>query len=772
MTARLGGTATRTAVMAAAAALAAAALWLVVTDGMTDRRGGPQDVAAEFSSGARWADSVEGTLARQAPAEMARGDVVAALYLERLRLGVGSPFRLIDYALRDPLLPESVRRPLAEAILARASVGAAYATPVEALALLAPRPSEGSGLAHRQFMEAVTEGAESPRVAELALRLAYTVGAASGTVSHRAAAVALGAVAQARDRALAMRDVAALLDEARRQRRDPVELVPFWRVAHRFGVEQPLADPPTADDERRAVALLPVLLARLDSLTPAPVPAATVRQLGRVAGAVAAEVAERRGAPPQAPVTVTMGGYASFVTGAPGGVAARQARSRFVAQARHEETMVAEYARLRGVVGPAAEPALAVLAASVAMRAYAQERAWLPGDDGPGALELQSRLGLAALTFDSRVPASWRPYYTRMLSEVVTDLKRVFPKLDVHGLTVHFGDSPLADRALALHDPGSRTVYFPLATSAGAMAHELAHDLDWQAARRRYGIRGGYRTDRSTRQDRDQLSAVVRRLASAARPRREALSSPVQADRPTEAFARGFDWFVAAALAHRGRMNGYLSSVQDAMITGYASATAPRGGALEADATLEALREIAPVDPSVVTWFDSTYGSARHMGVTDAVRRTLVAPLARVDFRGAGTPTLDAFVATPRLLRAAGDGAPSWRCLLSGEARANRRALDAVGDAMQLAAEARARGTVQRWGEYARGVPSAAVRLRALSGAPWHPALRDSVERDVRDAILWRAARPDDGRTGVDLVERAQRRAAWERCATAPRDGD
>jgi len=35
----------------------------------------------------------------------------------------------------------------------------------------------------------------------------------------------------------------------------------------------------------------------------------------------------------------------------------------------------------------------------------------------------------------------------------------------------------------------------------------------------------------------------------------------------------------------------------------------------------------------------------------------------------------------------------------------------------------------------------------------------------VRDAILWRAARPDDGRAGVDFTERAERRAAWEYCA-------
>lgn len=752
--------------VAAAALALGAGVVAVVRDPVPPRR---PVVALELSTGARWADSVERALGGQRPDAMAPGAVMAALYLERLRFGVGSPFRLVDYVLRDPLLPERDRRLLAEAILARTQVGEAYATPPEALGLIATRPSDEMGLVHRQFMEQVTEGSESPRVGELALRLAYNVGTASGAVSHRAGAVALAAIAQARDRALAMRDVATLLDEARRQRLQPLDLVPLWRAARRFAVEAPLADPPLAQDEAAAARLLPTLVAQLDSIAaapaaPAPLAASVRRALGGAAGAVAAEAVARRAAPPQAPVTVTMGGYASFVVGAPGPAAARRARSQFVARARTEESLVAELARLRGVEGRATgEPHLALLTASVAMRAYAQERAWLPGDDGPAVLELQSRLGLASLTFDDRVPASWRPYFTRMLAEVVNDLTTVFPQLSLRGLHVRFGDSPLADRALALHDPGSRTVYFPLATSAGAMAHELAHDLDWQAARRRYGLRGGYRTDRSVRQLPDEFSATVRRLASASRPRRETLSSPVQADRPTEAFARGVDWFVAAALARRGRMNGYLSSVQDAMITGYASATPPRSGVVESDATLDALREITAVDPATVSWYAATFGSARPSGVAEAVRRTLIAPLPRLSF-APGAPTgFSAFSHGARLLQGARD-ASAWSCQLDVPFMQAANSA-AVREAMQFAAEARARGVVARWGDYARGAPTASAGLRALGGAPWNPAARDSLVHEVRDAILWRAARPDDGRPGLDFAERAARRAALEQCA-------
>ncbi|MBK6486863.1 MAG: hypothetical protein IPF98_08345 [Gemmatimonadetes bacterium] len=762
------GTRPRAVWVAATAALTLGAVLVVVARGPVPRR--EPVVAQEFALGSQWADSVERVLARQSPRDMDPGAVMSALYLERLRLGVGSPFRLVDYVLRDPLIPEPSRRMLAAAILARTQAGAAYATPPEAMSLLAVRSMDEAGLAHRQFMEAVAEESESPRVAELALRLAYTVGTASGSVSHRAPAVALAAIAQSRDRALAMRDVDALVDEARSQRLEPIELVPLWRASRRFAVERPLVDPPLPDDEAAAVRLLPALVARLDSLAESPESRfaprpASVRRLGGAAGALAAELVARRAAPPQAPVTVTMGGYAAFVVNAQGSSALRRARSLFVARARTEESLVAELARLRGEPGGATgEPALALLTASVAMRAYAQERAWLPGDDGPPALELQSRLGLASLTFDDRVPNNWRPYFTRMLGEVVSDLTMVFPELNLQGLNVRFGDSPLADRALALHDPGTRTVYFPLATSAGAMAHELAHDLDWQAARRRYGLRGGYRTDRSVRQFSDEFSATVRRLASAARPRSETLSSAVQADRPTEAFARGVDWFVAAALARQGRMNGYLSSVQDAVITGYASATPPRSGVLESDATLDALREIAVIDPSTHAWYASAFGRERRFGVADGVRRALIAPLSRLNVRSASTGGFDAIADGVLLLRSPTDSAMGWSCLLQSPSMRGRDER-ALRDGMYLAAEARARGLVRRWGDYSSGLPGGAARFRALAGAPWRPAIRDSVVQEVRDAILWRAARPDDGRVGLDFAERAERRAAWEQCA-------
>ncbi len=750
----------RAAALVAALALAlGAGVMLRVSRGVFHR---PTRLTAELSLGARFADSLESAVSFTSQRNLSSPDVLAALYLQRLRLGIGSPFRLVDYVLRDPLLRPEHRRLLAEGILARTSIGNAYHTPGEALQLLAPVPDAGRGNAHRRFIERVTEEAASPRAAELALRLSYGIGATSGIVSHRASAVALGAIAQARDRALAMRDVATLLAAARRQRVDPLDLVGTWRAERKFAVELPLQDPPSAEEERAALALLPRYTAQLDSLGIAPAVGAPKRSdLERDAAMAASALVAQRNAPPQAPIIVTLGGYTSYIVASGRSEADRSARTAFVQRSNNEESMTAEFARLEATVGPAPEAALAVLAAAVAMRAYAQETAWLPGESGPSPFELQSRLGLAELSFDKRVPETWRPYFTRMLDGVVRDVRTVFPSLDLTGLRVRFGDSPMRERALALHDPGTRTIYFPLTTSAGAMAHEFAHDLDWQAARRRYGVRGGYRTDRSVRQYQDDLTASVRRLASA-RPRRDSTSTA--GERPTEAFARGVDWFVASALAHQGRLNGYVSAVQDEMLTGYASATAPRPGGGDADATLDALREISPVDPSLMAWYESTFGRGRRLGAAEAIRRVLMAP--QPSFAGRSSPWqgFDAFQASSRMLRSSPEAGAGWRCLLSSPSLQGFD-VDATKDAMQFAADERARGVIRRWGDYALTLSDASWRFRALGGAPWDGQIYEDAVREVRDAILWRAARIDDGRAGLDLAEHAERRAAWDHCA-------
>src|SRR5438105_14831475 len=81
-------------------------------------------------------------------------------YLERLRLGLGSPFRLADFALADPRLDDTTRMRVAWAILARVRRGAAYGVD--------PSVADGfdthaHGSAHRARIPRTTQSASGPR---------------------------------------------------------------------------------------------------------------------------------------------------------------------------------------------------------------------------------------------------------------------------------------------------------------------------------------------------------------------------------------------------------------------------------------------------------------------------------------------------------------------------------------------------------------------------------------------------------------------------------
>src|SRR5690348_9107204 len=76
------------------------------------------DAAAHMHRAAAYYDSAV-VLDRAATARPDSVTTIALGYLERLRLGLGSPFRLVDYALIDPRLDDSTRVRVAWALLAR-----------------------------------------------------------------------------------------------------------------------------------------------------------------------------------------------------------------------------------------------------------------------------------------------------------------------------------------------------------------------------------------------------------------------------------------------------------------------------------------------------------------------------------------------------------------------------------------------------------------------------------------------------------------------------
>ncbi|HEY0972597.1 MAG TPA: hypothetical protein VGE02_16635 [Gemmatimonadales bacterium] len=550
-------------------------------------------------------------------------------YLERARVGLGSPFRLADMALADPRLPDSTRRATAWTILTMVFDGDIYQTDGvvldSAFVSRATANGEGSGAAQLRQIARTVARAGDPRAGELAVRFAYQLAEAERLVRGTAGLAAARAAAQLRDRELARDDLLHLLRAARDDGRDPLSLLPAWRVARRFAVEQPVLGTTDAARQGEAVALAPELLAELRRLSVPPADPAlaasaaqapgeeVVRLLSPRAASHLASLPQVRSLPPRAPVVVTMNASRERATGEDGvepGV--RAARQRLLGAAT-EEALVAEHARLGGRLGM--RLAQATLWAATELRSYGQEEPWFPGSGGPSVAELRARHGIASVSFDREVPAEWRPYYRRMLASAVEDMQRTLPAFSVKGMGVHFGRQPL-DHALAVHDPRTRTVFIPLGTGAGAIAHELAHDLDWQMATRTSRRRGEYSTDKAVREQRGRMATALQGLSAATlvAPGPENQYRAPHALRPTEVFAASVDWYVAAALAREGRMNGVLTGVQDALFTGLAAVRPPDARGEVGDATMDVLGEMTDVRAETERWFRETFGRAREPG--------------------------------------------------------------------------------------------------------------------------------------------------------------
>lgn len=709
---------------------------------------------ASLADARHFADSLERADNQAVAESIGTADVVAILYLQRLHFGLGSPFRLIEQAMRDEDLGPAYRRRIPLAMLARTLAGTGYQTDAEALRLIdtaGDHANPAVGTAHLRLIRSLISGDRDPRVGELAVRLAYRLASASGAVSRRAPEIATNVASQLRDRVLAGHDAQALFEAAARSRGDVLSLLRRWRENRRFAVERPVIAPLSARVERLATARLPAALDTLEHMAAHPpansnpevavageggTKASTVTRLGlarRMAG-----VARARNLPPQAPVTVIVSGYAPLIRRATWSAADYADRQRFIRHARNEEELTAEYALLRQG-GRRALPAaaLTMLTAGVALRPYAQERPEPRADEAVTLHEVEARFGIS-VSFGKTINPAWRTYLLGTLSQALTDLRRVLPSYDPRGLRIRFGATPLGARALALHDPVTRTIYFPATSSAGVMAHEFAHDLDWQAARRAYGRPSGYRTDRAVRQGASQLAGALRQMASAVRLD-TIVGRPDAPSRPTEVFARNVDWFVSAALARDGRMNGFLSAVQDPLLIGYASATTPEAAREGGSATLRALEGMTTVPQPIRSWFSAHFGADRRISVHEVVRQVLEVRIPRSDVVHATPNPLAPRESFDALLRRGPAASAAWGCLLDEFVQ---QAVDpAAARAVALdAAEARARGIVRGWVAFARRHPDVATpRLRALSGPPWRPAIVDEQTSALRDDILWRA---------------------------------
>jgi hypothetical protein len=364
---------------------------------------------------------------------------------------------------------------------------------------------------------------------------------------------------------------------------------------------------------------------------------------------------------------------------------------------------------------------VALLASAVALRSLAQSAPWFPGDGGPEVADLRSEFGLADVTFSHGVRSAWQPYYLRELRDGLLDMQRVLPALSFESLRVRFGVDALPDSALAMHDPRTRTLQLSIATSGGTLAHELSHDLDWQEARRLFVHAGGYSTDRVMRDQRGPLARSMRGLTEA-RPLGGNAGNGSQPllDRPAEVFARGSDWFIASALAAQGRMNGFLSAIEDDMLAGYAAGQPVAIGIAGATSLTSTLDQMTFLPDSVRDPFESQWSDASVVDPVLLVRRVLETP---VSWRAVWQAQGGAGALLPALQ-------PSI-CLNSDspETQARERLL-------MLAVDARARGIAARRARFRPANLRADWANSVLGAAPWSREEGDRLIDGIRAAIL------------------------------------
>ncbi|HEX6588092.1 MAG TPA: hypothetical protein VF039_03635 [Longimicrobiales bacterium] len=686
-------------------------------------------------------------------------EALELLYVERLRLGLGSPFRLIDQALIDERLEPERRRRLAEALLALTWSARGYV--IDPAGIAGPRGvvEPDVAAAHAQLVTTAVAEAADPLVGEEAVRLAYVLAQAEGVAD----AMLLRAVAHAavlvRDRELARRDAHALMDEAYATQRDPLELLTEWRTRRLFRVESPQLDALSAAQERSAIELALRLSRTIHDITERePSEASYVRVVpsSLLSQATASALArELEPMPAQAPVAVAVGLAARMFApsyGADADSLAAALRERMP----DEERFAVQFALLLQQQ-PHLRPLLsrAALAAASSLRAYGQEPAWRPGMAAPSARELVAEFGLADVVFADDIPASWRPYYRRMIHSALLDLQRVLPALDVTGLRIVIGSVPEGG-ALALHSPGRRTIYLPPSTGAGTIAHEIAHDLDWQVARRRYNVRGDYGSDIASRGSRrDRLAVTYLGLTGAALI--DNAGTPIDRPhhtRPAEIFARSIDWLVAASLARDGRMNGYLTSIQDELLTGYGTAVPPDTDGRVPAALIEILDVVAPMRAEHRNWYLDAYGLGHELSALDLLRVVAESPFDETDL--AAFPTSDSTDAAggsqavllgsfARLSEARADAISIGVCRVLSS-NLEPRGTGARTQLIDAATDARARGLAREMARRVMGRQGEAALVERFGQGPWSTPVAEAdagLIRALVDAVAQATARDE-----------------------------
>lgn len=605
------------------------------------------------------------------PSEAAGRAAIAWGYAERMRLGLESPFRLIEAASRDPRLTLDERRTVSWALLATLLRGESHQVDPAALDLLA-RGSSVRGEAHLGIVESRISEADDPRAAELALRFAYALATSERLIASPGQTLIAQAAALVADREIARREAGQLLRVTKAN--DLIAAIAQSRRRRELYVERPVLMTPSPALEQRAIDLVPAILEELRAID------------GRISESFASPdslgemppllFAAARRAVPSAVVGVTTRRFLPVL-----GAELSPASVSRIAQASNPEMFVSAIAgswsrSQRRLIGRLQ------MAVAVATRTHAQDPVWFAGDAEPQS----GQMGVRSVAFDAEVPVHWRPYYLASLDRGIRSLKVVFPELKLDGVNVRFRVQSPADSALAMHEPRTRTLHLPVFTAAGTLTHEIAHDLDRQVSEQ-HGRRG-YWSDVAARGDGKHGGAANRVAASLRTLSGEmsvGFSGPGTPDRPAEIFATRVDWFVAKALARQGMTSGFLSAVQDEVLTGHVLHTERLRGAGRSRSLITALEGMTTVAP-----FAQFEGEPTMFALMQFVLRT---PLDR------------------RAMRASSD--PGFVAVACGDAPRGRAAL------LRLAAISRARGIVRGRAESIPGNRRPAWARSALGEAPW-----------------------------------------------------
>jgi len=703
--------------------------------------------------------------------------VLAVGYLERGRLGLGSPFRLAEFALADPRVSAEDRAPTAAALILMAASRQLYVVDSRVMDGAHPlaAPAAAVGAEHVGLIGRTVREAEDPRAGELAVRIAYSLAGAEGLVRRSSVRNALRVAALMRDRELARRDALELIERAAGEDRSTTELLPQWRAEGGASVEAPLSRGLDATTEEEGLSLARLVTEAVRNLATAehreiaaaqrrpPRPLMSLRTAARLAA-----LAARDSAPPRPAVAVALEAHRPILESTVAfGPRGRAAAARFLDRAHTEEALAAEAVLLNARTAAHPVGNSVALWAAVALRPFGQERPWFPGSAAPSAADLRDRHGIAEVTFAGSIPERWRPVYLAILDGAIRDLRRVMPTLQLRGLRVHVGADREGPGPLALHDPGERRLFLPPATAAGTLAHEIAHDLDWQVALRRYRVRGDYGTDRAFRSASDPLSTRVRGLAAGAPGAGDGSIFDSHWTRPAEVFARGVDWFSVVALGHEGRMNGYLSSVQDDVLTGYGTVPTPDPSGAAGAALIGVLDDVAPAYPATREWFLSKYGPARTFTALDLMRFVLaeVNPsLGAEDERGLPVGPRRLAEAL-RGYRAAADALETWLCRSPGGAYGGVRA-DARVELIAEATRSVVRGLALERAYALAGESGRRWLARRLYGGRWREEPVPEIARPELEALLAEVRDVEREIPALEPHGRLRLRPAPDRCGT------